>query len=148
MILGIDPGISGAWALLGGDGALTAGDLPTAAGNIDVPTFARLVRSVTPARAIVEDVHSMPKQGVASTFKFGCAHGAVLGALLALGVPVEMVAPGRWKRHFRLGTDKEASRALALRTWPAADCFGRKRDHGRAEAALIALWGRQNMGAA
>lgn len=146
MILGIDPGISGAWALLADDGAMTAGDLPTVAGGIDVPTFARLVRAATPARAIVEDVHSMPKQGVASTFKFGCAHGAVLGALLALGIPVEMVAPGRWKRSFRLGADKEASRALALRTWPAADCFGRKKDHGRAEAALIALWGQKNTG--
>lgn len=146
MIMGIDPGVSGAWALLSDNGTITAGDLPTVARGIDVPTFAQLVRSTMPIRAIVEDVHSMPKQGVASTFKFGCAHGAVLGALLTIGIPVELVAPGRWKRHFRLGADKEASRAFALRTWPAADCFSRKKDHGRAEAALIALWGNRSLG--
>lgn len=140
MILGIDPGLSGAYAFLADDGTITAGDLPVAGGSIDIPTFAKIVRDAAPRCAVVEDVHSMPKQGVSSTFKFGCAHGSVLGAILALGVPTHMVAPTRWKRHFRLSADKDASRALAIRLWPTAGCFGRKKDHGRAEAALIALW--------
>lgn len=146
MIIGIDPGISGGWALLAADGALTAGDIPTAAGAVDPVTFAKLVRAARPMAAFVEDVHSMPGQGVASTFKFGRAHGTVIGTLAALEVPMHMVAPGRWKKHFRLSADKEASRALALRLWPAADCFSRKKDHGRAEAALIARFGSEVIG--
>lgn len=144
-ILGIDPGISGAWALLFPDNSVTAGDLPTVAGEIDVPTLAKVLRVSDIAFAVVEDVHAMPGQGVTSMFKFGRAHGSVLGCILTLGIPVHMVAPTRWKKHFRLSADKEASRALALRTWPAADCFGRKKDDGRAEAALLALWGFTNV---
>lgn len=144
-ILGIDPGLSGAWALLFPDNSVTAGDLPTVAGEIDVPTLAKLLRAADIAFAVVEDVHAMPGQGVSSTFKFGRAHGAVLGCLLTLEIPVHPVPPTRWKKHLRLSADKEASRALALRTWPASDCFGRKKDHGRAEAALLALWGFTNV---
>lgn len=143
MILGIDPGLSGAWAILAEDGSITADDLPVAGSAIDIPSFAKIIRDRAPKFAVVEDVHSMPKQGVASTFKFGCAHGAVLGVILGQGIQTHMVAPTRWKKHFRLSADKEASRALAIRMWPTAGCFGRKKDHGRAEAALIALWARE-----
>ncbi|MFG1188728.1 RuvC family protein [Xanthobacter flavus] len=148
MILGIDPGISGGWALLAADGTLTAGDLPTVASEIDAVTFTKLVRASLPMAAFVEDVHSMPGQGVASTFKFGRAHGTVLGVLAAIEVPIHMVAPTRWKKHYRLDADKEKARALALRMWPAANCFGRKKDHGRAEAALIARFGSEVIGGA
>lgn len=55
---------------------------------------------------------------------------------------VERVTPGEWKRHHRLiGKDKDAARALALDRWPGrGDLFTRKKDHGRADAALIAAW--------
>ncbi|MFG1340268.1 RuvC family protein [Xanthobacter autotrophicus] len=145
-VLGIDPGISGAWALLHADGTLAAGDLPVAGGQIDAATFSALIRSTRPVAAFVEAVHAMPKQGVASTFKFGMAHGTIIGALSALQVPTNLVAPTSWKRHFRLDADKEKARALALRLWPAAGCFARKKDHGRAEAALIARFGSEVWG--
>jgi crossover junction endodeoxyribonuclease RuvC len=51
------------------------------------------------------------------------------------------VAPGLWKRHFRLGPDKEDARALALKRFPGvAKNLSRKKDAGRAEALLMALW--------
>jgi crossover junction endodeoxyribonuclease RuvC len=89
----------------------------------------------------LERVASMPKQGVASTFRFGRAFGTAIGVIGALKVPLIMVAPAKWKVHFRLSADKEQSRALALRLFPAcAEQFQRKRDHNRAEASLLALY--------
>lgn len=141
-ILGIDPGsVSGAWAAVHDDGSMTCGDLPTVDRNVDGAAFARLVRALAPCRAVVEQVSAMPKQGVSSTFSFGRGFGCVLGVLAACEVPVTMVMPGRWKRAFALDSDKEKSRALAIRTWPASAQFARKKDAGRAEAALIAKWG-------
>ena len=72
---------------------------------------------------------------------------ATLGALK---VPMILVTPQKWKRHFRLiGSDKEASRTMALRLFPAcAEHFQRKKDHGRAEAALLARYGAETFGGA
>jgi crossover junction endodeoxyribonuclease RuvC len=84
----------------------------------------------------------MPGQGVSSTFKFGTAYGALLGVLGALEIRTVLVAPATWKKHFRLDSDKEKSRALALRTFAKSpEHFARKKDHGRGEAALLALYG-------
>jgi crossover junction endodeoxyribonuclease RuvC len=63
--------------------------------------------------------------------------------VLALGVPLYLVAPTKWKPHFSLGSDKEKARALALRLWPTSVHFGRKKDHNRAEAALLARYGAE-----
>jgi crossover junction endodeoxyribonuclease RuvC len=65
----------------------------------------------------------------------------VCGVIAASGVPLHLVSPSKWKRHFGLGSDKEKSRALALRLWPGrSDLFGKKKDHGKAEAALLARY--------
>jgi hypothetical protein len=144
-ILGVDPGASGAIAWWFPDEPLivTVQDVPTVNGQVDAVTLARRVEQMRPNLAVVEQVAAMPKQGVSSTFRFGTAYGLVLGTLAALKVPVQLVAPSKWKRHYGLGADKEQARALALRFWPGpeAELFARKRDHGRAEAALIARYG-------
>jgi crossover junction endodeoxyribonuclease RuvC len=94
-----------------------------------------------PRCAVVERVASMPKQGVASTFKFGMATGIIHGVLAACDVPVHLVTPSVWKRGMGLiGADKEASRALALRLFPQVTGLDRKMDHGRAEALLMGHW--------
>ena len=88
--------------------------------------------------AAVEAVASRPGQGVASTFKFGQTHGVLLGVLGALNVPVSHVTPTKWKKSYGLGSDKEASRRLAIEMWPnMSGYFARKKDDGRAEAALL-----------
>lgn len=139
-IIGVDPGLKGAIAFFFPEhGRLCAEDMPVANGDVDAATLAARIQQLGPTVAIVEGVHAMPKQGTASTFKFGKGYGTVLGVLATLGVPTHIVAPTAWKRHFKLNSDKDASRALALRFWPArSDLFGRKKDDGRAEAALIA----------
>lgn len=140
-ILGIDPGITGGIAFLVDRDSVVAIDIPVVGGEVDVDTLAGHVREFAPTFAIIERASSMPGQGVSSTFKYGVAYGA-LRAIVALSkIPYQLVTPAKWKGHFRLDRDKEKSRALAIQLWPGAECFSRKMDHGRAEAALIARYG-------
>jgi hypothetical protein len=146
-IIGIDPGISGAIAFYfpSRPDLIAVEDLPVAGGEIDAATLARRIAQMTPTFAAVEQVHAMPRQGVSSTFKFGCAYGAIRGVVSALGIATHLVTPGRWKKHFRLSADKEQARALALRLWPGSEHFSRKKDHGRAEASLLARFGAETL---
>ena len=99
---------------------------------------------MAPTTAIDEQVASMPRDGGKQAFAFGRAYGTARTVVALSGVPTHLVRPADWKRHFKLpgGPDgKEASRALALRMFPAsAERFARKMDHNRAEAALLALY--------
>jgi crossover junction endodeoxyribonuclease RuvC len=152
-IIGLDPGLEGAAAVLDGrraDGTseiVAIYDLPTIGTGkqrrIDATALAHLIRAHTPyAFAIVEQVASRPKQGVASMFRFGSSCGTIDGVIGALEIPVRRVTPTKWKKAMGLNGEAEASRARAIETWPAsADLFARKRDHNRAEAALLALYG-------
>ena len=142
-VLAIDPGaVSGAYAFFPEMGLLpVVGDLPVVDGQLDGAHFGHMVRHWLPDAAIVERVASMPKQGVASTFKFGMAVGIIHGVLLGGRVPLHLVTPGVWKKHFKLtGTDKDAARALAIRLYPALQGLSRKKDQGRADALLIGDW--------
>lgn len=91
--------------------------------------------------AVIEQVHSMPKQGVKSTFNFGVAYGIAQGVISALCIPVEFVTPQKWKKKFGLiGKDKEASRGLAIQKYPhLSESLKRKKDADKAEALLIAI---------
>jgi crossover junction endodeoxyribonuclease RuvC len=137
--LSIDPGaISGAYALFFAGKAVKVGDLPVVNGQLDGAELGRMVAGMELEAAVVERVGSMPKQGVASTFKFGMAVGIIHGVVLANEVPLHWVTPGTWKRHFRLtGTDKDAARALAIRLYPTVEGLSRKKDQGRADALLM-----------
>jgi crossover junction endodeoxyribonuclease RuvC len=84
----------------------------------------------------------MPRQGIASAFRYGRAVGALEAAIALCAIPVEIVEPSVWKRFWKLaGKDKEAARQKALQLFPSAHALlARRKDHGRAEAALIALF--------
>jgi len=140
--IAVDPGaVSGAYAMFADGAAQFVDDLPVVDGQVDAVSLAEIVRMFEPQAAVVERVASMPKQGVASTFKFGAAVGIIHGVLGALQVPTALVTPGRWKKHYNLGSDKEAARALAIRTFPEITGLSRKKDQGRAEALLLgAFW--------
>jgi len=145
-ILGVDPGVSGAIAFYWPEAQhrVIAEDAPTAFGLIDAVTLADRIRQLKPDLAIIESVGAMPGQGVSSTFKFGRAVGTVDGILSTLVIPRRFVTPTVWKRHWRLDKDKEKSRALAIQLFPScANHFARKKDHNRAEAALIARYGAE-----
>jgi len=117
---------------------------------ISGPLLADIVLATSRLVALVERVGPMPKQGLSSTFKFGRGVGLIEGVIGGALVPSGYVVPTVWKRHFGLVADKEAARQKAIELWPAsaAELFGRKKDHGRAEAALIALWSQRTTVAA
>jgi hypothetical protein len=144
-VMGIDPGLSGAiaWYFPDDPHLITAEDMPVVDKNIDPAALARRVKQMNPDVAIIELVGAMPKQGLSSTFKFGCGYGMVQGVVAACGVPVALVTPAKWKRHYGLSSDKEQSRAAAIKLWPQLDRFERKKDADRAEAALLAKYGAE-----
>jgi crossover junction endodeoxyribonuclease RuvC len=144
-VIGVDPGKSGAIAVLDGHGELVAlYDMPVVSNQVCGGFICNiLVDEIDdgPMVAVVEQVHSMPKQGVASSFDFGKSYGIVLGVLAATGIRVMHVPPTRWKKGMRLSADKEQARRRAIERWPREiERFKRKMDADRAEAALLALW--------
>lgn len=93
--------------------------------------------------AYVEQVGSMPGQGVASMFSFGHAAGVIQGVLGAFRLPVKMVTPQAWKKRAGLvGKNKDASRTLAIQIWPDWRELDKKgAGQAYADAAFIALYG-------
>ena len=144
-IVGIDPGVSGAVAFYYPDRPtlISPYDVPVADNSINASALYDLIRDHAPDLAVVEHVHAFKGQGVTSMFNFGKSYGTALGVIGALKIPVVHVSPAKWKKYFGLSADKEESRGLAIDKWPACLHFRRKKDNGRAEAALMALYGAQ-----
>jgi crossover junction endodeoxyribonuclease RuvC len=149
LILGADPGKKGALALvdLGGH-LIDVIDMPDATGSALGAHIRGFLEDHGPHHvqtAWVEKVGSMPGQGHMNVFTFGAGYGALLGALGALRIPVELRTPNVWKKAMRCSADKGSSRQAATQLWPDhARLFARVKDDGRAEAALIAEYGRRH----
>jgi crossover junction endodeoxyribonuclease RuvC len=148
LILGVDPGKTGAFAVIDqhtGELQIVE-DMPTIGKHVNANVVAKYIDQwhyLGVTHAVIEDVHSMPGNGHAGAFSFGRSKGVVEGAIAARYIPITWVTPAKWKRDAGLRADKDAARQLATNTWPTwADTFKRVKDDGRAEAALIALWGR------
>jgi crossover junction endodeoxyribonuclease RuvC len=147
VLLGIDPGASGAVACFDGGQLVRVVDMPTVTDGkgkrrVDAAACGALVRDLgadAVELAVIERVGAMPGQGVSSMFAFGVAYGTMLGVLGGLQVPVELVTPVQWKREMHVGRDNARQRASQL--LPAgAVWWPRVKDEGRAEASLIGLW--------
>ena len=142
VFVGIDPGsASGAWGAIDQDGLYVGcGDLPVTDGRINAVELMELIWNDLPTHIAVEDVHTMPGQGIASSGKFMRAAGAIEAVGALVGDTLTLVRPQVWKKHHGLiGTEKKASLELARRIWPDAQLRLAKH-HGRADALLICLW--------
>ena len=152
IFFGIDAGFSGAVAILEpSTGYLEIHDMPVmpaANGKVELAHHALLdllaVEDNSKHVCILEKVSARPKQGVVSVFRFGECYGAIQMAIAASELELKYVTPQTWKRYFGLTSDKDTSMALACQRFPKhAHYFKRKKDDGRAEATLIALWGSE-----
>lgn len=95
--IGVDPGQNGGIAWIYGDSSSFAYKMPST--DLDIYKMLTAIRRVSsPTLAVLEKVHSMPKQGVASSFKFGVNYGIVRMALTAAGIPFEEVTPQHWQK--------------------------------------------------
>lgn len=146
-ILGLDPGISGAYALID-DHDLIVEPFPLAGKQLDLAELYREWRTLDPEIAVIESVHAMPKQGSVSTFTFGRGLGQIEGVLAALEIRREYVTPQAWKKLVLAGTakDKPAAVEYATRAFPAARLVQpgcRKPHDGMADAICLAEYGRR-----
>lgn len=155
-VLAIDPGLSGALAAYNGN-VLVVADLPVTTlkkkTRLNLGALLSLVRMnafhLDAHDLLVEQVGTMPRQGLSSAFNFGFTNGAIHTAAVANAMNLHTVTPTQWKFGVGLnavpGQDqkarKNASRAKAIELFPQhAELFARVKDDGRAEAALMAWW--------
>lgn len=149
IIIGVDPGFGGAVAALG-DTFASVDDMPTVAGakgktELNHAALFMLMDYVDPATVWLEKVGARPGQGVSSMFRFGQQVGAIEMAAAASGHELRYVTPATWKAYFGLSADKGVARGYAMKRFPhLADQLSRVKDDGRAEALLIALFGKEH----
>lgn len=151
-IIGIDPGVSGAIAIVGGS-RVSCHDMPT----IEI----RGKRHVSPAglrdilatadadghidAVVLEHVQGVQGTGATSAFSFGRSFGLVEGVVAGMTLPLTLVRPQAWTKALGVSRDKGAHRQAAINLWPKhADLFARVKDDGRADAALLAHWWIRN----
>ncbi len=149
--IGIDPGISGAIALLGPGGELEdLLDMPImlltgTRHKVNAAALGKIFSAwldLPGLTALLEQVSAMPGQGVSSMFGFGMSYGIVQGVLGALQIPVTFVTPVAWKKRAGIPakSEKDYARTIAQQLYPNAS-LERKKDIGRADAILIARFG-------
>lgn len=175
--VGVDPGLSGAVAVLYESGAVSLFDTPTyqvekakkkgqkKAGSrtmYDVAAMADIFRGVMaahwdpddPCPFVVGLEHQQPmpnkmggrNAGANQTFSLGYGYGIWVGVLTTLGLSYELIRPATWKPKMMGGLpkEKEAARVRACSLFPGArGDMMRKKDHGRAEALLMAEYLRR-----
>lgn len=153
-ILGIDPGLDGALALLDCRGkVIEIVDMPTVPVVINkknrriidkVKLFQNIER-LAPALCCLEQASVRQGEGALGAFTTGRGFGILEGILSALQIPTLIVTPQRWKRDLQVTSDKKTSRDLATKIFSEqASLFRRVKDADRAEACLIALYGIKN----
>lgn len=140
LIVGIDPGQGGGVSYFSPDKKIvhvikmpeTEKDIVDALSNPDDDSVIVLV--------MIEAVHSMPGQGVASSFKFGRGYGFLRGVITALEIPLEQVTPQKWQKVMECRThgDKNISKARAQQMWPKL-----RITHATADALLIGEYARR-----
>jgi hypothetical protein len=146
VILSIDPGVTGAIAIYFSDhpDRVAVFDMPLVDGEVNPHALRDLINTYKPTCAIIEQVGPMPGDGIRQAWRFSAAYTTARVVVALLDIPMTLVTPGAWKKAMNVkgGPDgKEQCRAKALQLFPAcAASFARKRDAGRSEAALLALY--------
>ena len=152
IIIGIDPGLSGAIAILRDKKILGLFDVPVMSEGeknkrqINSAQLVKILKEFTNDKkdeevvVVVEQVNAMPGQGVTSMFNFGQTFGAIKGVCAALELPIFLVRPSKWKKHFELiNSSKDASRTKTIEMYPSiSNQLARKKDVNKSDAILIA----------
>ena len=151
-IIGIDPGLSGAIAILEDNKIKELFDMPVMPDGkknkrqlnsaLLVKLIKDSIKNLEDTVMVVEQVNAMPGQGVTSMFNFGQTFGAIKGICAALGLPIFFVRPAKWKKHFELiNSSKDASRTKAIEMYPSiSEQLSKKKDVNKSDAILIARY--------
>lgn len=140
--IGIDPGKSGALALLTEDGQCTVVPFQESA-------YTAILKAASGPSSVccLEKVGAMPGQGVVSMFNFGHNLGYIEGLLQAFDIPYQLVPPQTWKKEFCVTSDKNTSIEVCRKLFPHVSLLptsrSRKPSDGMAEAMLMAEYARR-----
>ncbi|MET0708351.1 MAG: hypothetical protein ABWY64_26515 [Tardiphaga sp.] len=143
-ILAIDPGLSGALAFYypTEGGVVRVYDMPRVENEVDAGELIRIIKKHEPTVAVIERVGPMPRDGVMQAWRFSGANSTAKVICSVMGIPTSLIPPAVWKKAMSVkggAEGKEQCRLKALQLFPTCgDQFARKRDSGRAEAALLA----------
>ena len=152
LIIGIDPGISGAICFFENGEIIDVINMPTmAVGNKNKKQIngSQIFNEITSRiqdykpediTVVVEQVSAMPGQGVTSMFNFGQSFGVIKGICAAMQLPIYFVRPSKWKKHFDLiNSQKDSSRVKVIQMFPKfSSKLSLKKDSNKADAILIA----------
>ncbi len=152
LIIGIDPGISGAICFFKNGEVKEILDMPTMAEGkknkrqINGPQiYNEIYKRIADIPknevvVVIEQVSAMPGQGVTSMFNFGQSFGVLKGICSAMQLPLYFVRPAKWKKYFNLiKTEKDASRTKVIEIFPyISSKLSKKKDSNKADAILIA----------
>ena len=152
LIIGIDPGISGSICFFEDGKILEVIEMPTMTegkknkkqvnGVQIYNEFSKRINNTEnqDTRVIIEQVSTMPGQGVTSMFNFGQSFGIIKGVCAAMQLPMFFVRPAKWKKYFSLiNSQKDASRTRAIEIFPYFSTqLSKKKDSNKADAILIA----------
>lgn len=156
IFIGIDPGLTGAIAWINNT-IYDVIDMPIIAngkGSAKVKNRVHAgrvydivgrVRGSRHAEMAIERVSARETNSQASAFSLGSSYMACIASAEVLCIPLELVTPQTWKKHFKLPADKEICRAKAIELFPKAELH-LKKHHNRAEALLIAKWLKDTQG--
>ena len=152
-IIGIDPGLSGAIAIMVNNKVLNIFEIPVMSEGkknkrqLNSALLVSLLKenlnnNNDEVAVVVEQVNAMPGQGVTSMFNFGQTFGAIKGICAALNLPIFFVRPSKWKKHFELiNSSKDSSRTKAIEMYPKlSNKFAKKKDVNKSDAILIARY--------
>lgn len=157
LFIGVDVGLDGGIAMLFPGGKAVAARTPTLERKVggkkrrtyDIGALMMSLRAPVHAYgtgqtiAVIEQVHSHPKQSVTSQFSLGYGRGVYEALFTALEIPFELVSPNLWKKEMvGVGQDKGASILKCHQLFPGV-AIGRS--HGMAEALLLAEWIRRRV---
>tara|TARA_Y100000768_G_scaffold238705_1_gene180686 strand:+ start:150 stop:644 length:495 start_codon:yes stop_codon:yes gene_type:complete len=154
IIVGIDPGISGALCFFSNGNVIDVIDMPTMAEgkkNKKQVNGRQIFNEILNIKntfaghkinVVVEQVSAMPGQGVTSMFNFGQSFGVIKGICSAMELPIFYVRPAKWKKYFNLiNAEKDASRTKVIEMFPKiSQKLSRKKDNNKADAILIAKY--------
>ncbi len=152
LIIGIDPGISGAICFFENGQVKEMINMPVMAEGkknkrqINGPqTYTEILKRINKYQkkdiiVVIEQVSAMPGQGVTSMFNFGQSFGVLKGICSAMQLSTYFIRPAKWKKYFGLiKTEKDASRTKVIEIFPYISSeLSRKKDSNKADAVLIA----------
>lgn len=152
IICGIDPGVQPTLAFLFSDNAVEFAEETcvqvkrgrSVKREAEARLIAQAIRGWNPDLVIIEKVTPRPGEGISGSGSFMRARGVLEGVCAGLGLTYHLIEPSTWTRQMHVKKGDDGGRARALELMPhLAEELKRKKDHNRADALLLALWGKQ-----